>query len=61
MLEMTKPVVEALAHEDPGVFMDVASRQMNGRTLGAHAASLAAQGRTTVLEAMRVGAQVEQD
>jgi MSHA biogenesis protein MshE len=54
MLEMTKPVVEAANQEDPTRFIDVATREIAGNMLHAHAAALVVEGRTTVEEAMRV-------
>jgi MSHA biogenesis protein MshE len=59
MLEMTRPVVEAANSGDIRLFMDAARRQMAGSTLRSHATMLAAQGRTTVEEAMRVSSQFE--
>ena len=59
MLEMTRPVVEAANREDPSAFIAAATREMAGNTLRSHAASLAAAGKTTVEEAMRVTSQVE--
>jgi MSHA biogenesis protein MshE len=57
MLEMTRPVVEAANHADPATFIRVGTEQMAGRTLRHHAATLVAQGRTTVDEAMKVSSQ----
>jgi len=57
MLEMTNPVVEAANHEDIHRFVRAARDQMAGRTLSRHAARIAAEGRTTVQEAMRVSNQ----
>jgi MSHA biogenesis protein MshE len=54
MLEMSKPVVEAANQEDPARFIDVATREIGGRTLRAHAAQLVADGKTTVDEAMKI-------
>ncbi len=54
MLEMTQPVVEAANQEDPARFVAVATREIAGNTLHAHAAALVVAGRTTVEEAMRV-------
>ena len=54
MLEMTGPVVEAASRDDVQYFARVAREQMAGRTLSRHAAEIAAAGRTTVQEAMRV-------
>src|SRR5688572_7156946 len=59
MLEMTGPVVEAANRDDIQGFIDVARRQMAGRTLRRHAAQLAAAGTTTVEEAMRISNQLE--
>ena len=59
MLEMTRPVVDAANSGEPGSFLEVARRQMHGHTLRRHAAVLAAQGRTTVEEAMKVSTQME--
>jgi MSHA biogenesis protein MshE len=59
MLEMTRPVVDAADREDPGAFVDAAREQMAGRTLAWHAAQLAAQGRTTAEEAMRITSQTD--
>ena len=59
MLEMTRPVVEAANGDDPAVFFAVATREMAGDTLGVHAASLAAAGKTTVGEAMRISSQMD--
>ena len=60
MLEMSKPVVEAANHDDPARFVEVATREIGGRTLRAHAAQLVVAGRTTVEEAMRVSSQFEE-
>jgi MSHA biogenesis protein MshE len=59
MLEMTRPVVEAANSGDMRQFMDAARKQMAGSGLRRHATMLAAQGRTTVEEAMRVSSQFE--
>jgi MSHA biogenesis protein MshE len=59
MLEMTRPVVEAANSGDIGVFMESARRQMSGSSLRRHASALAAQGRTSVEEAMKVSSQME--
>jgi MSHA biogenesis protein MshE len=56
---MTRPVVEAASSGDPARFMQAARVQMRGHTLRRHAAVLAAQGRTTVDEAMKVSSQLE--
>lgn len=59
MLEMTKPVVEAANQSDPAKFLEVASREMQGNTLRAHAAQLVVQGKTTVDEALRISNQID--
>jgi MSHA biogenesis protein MshE len=59
MLEMTHPVVEAVNREDLSAYARAAREQMAGRTLRRSAAELAAAGRTTVAEAMRVSHHVE--
>ena len=58
MLEMTRPVVHAANSGDMTSFLQTATKQMSGHTLRRHASELAAQGRTTVEEAMRVSSQV---
>jgi MSHA biogenesis protein MshE len=60
MLEMTKPVVEAANQADPARFLEVATGEMGGRTLRAHAAQLVADGKTTVEEGLRVSSQFEE-
>jgi MSHA biogenesis protein MshE len=59
MLEMTAPVVEAANADDLQAFIRAAREQMAGNTLRRHAAVLAASGRTTVDEAMRISHQLE--
>jgi len=59
MLEMTNPVVAAANSDDVQAFMVAARAQMAGNTLRRHAAILAASGRTTVDEAMRISHQLE--
>ena len=59
MLEMTRGVVEAANHADPARFLEAARAQMGGRTLRRHGTALAAQGRTTVEEAMRISTQAD--
>ncbi len=54
MLEITHAVAEAASHADPAVFINAAETQMAGNTLGRQAANLAAAGKTTPAEAMRV-------
>ena len=58
-LEMSNELVEAINHEDPGVFMQAARRQMAGETLRRDAVRLVTAGTTTVAEAMRVSNQFE--
>jgi MSHA biogenesis protein MshE len=58
MLEMTKPVVEAANNDDVRQFMKVAREQIGSRTLRHHAAELAASGKTSPNEAMRVSSQL---
>jgi MSHA biogenesis protein MshE len=59
ILEMTSPVVAAANSDDIQAFMVAARAQMAGNTLRRHAAILAATGRTTVDEAMRISHQIE--
>jgi MSHA biogenesis protein MshE len=58
MLEMTKPVVEAANQPDVNLFIAVARRQLGKNTLRNHAAQLAANGKTSPDEAMRVSSQL---
>ena len=59
LLEMTKDVVDAANHPDPGHFLRAAQAQMAGETMRRHAVALAVQGRSTVAEAMRISNQLE--
>jgi MSHA biogenesis protein MshE len=59
MMEMTAPLAEAVNHQDPTHFIKVARQQMAGWSLRRHAVALAANGKTTVAEAMRVSNTVE--
>ena len=59
LLEMTKDVVDAANHPDPGHFLRAAHAQMAGETMRRHAVALAVQGRSTVAEAMRISNQLE--
>jgi MSHA biogenesis protein MshE len=59
MLEMTKPVVEAANQDDVRQFMKIAREQIGRDTLRHHAAELAASGRTTPNEAMRISSQLD--
>jgi MSHA biogenesis protein MshE len=54
MLEMTPRLTEAVAKEDVTGFLRAANEEMAGRGFVQHAAALAAAGRTTLLEAMRI-------
>ena len=60
MLEMTKPVVEAANGDDIGLMIKVSREQIGRETLRHHAAQLAAAGRTSPVEAMRVSSQLEE-
>jgi MSHA biogenesis protein MshE len=59
MLEMTPRLVEAVAKEDVTAFLRAAQEEMAGRSFVRHAAALAASGRTTLDEAMRIGQSEE--
>jgi MSHA biogenesis protein MshE len=58
-LEMTRELVEAMNHGEPGEFERAARRQLGGRTLAADALRLVRQGRTTIADAMRVANPME--
>ena len=60
ILEMTRELVEAMNSADPATFNEAGRRQMAGRTLRRDALRLASAGRTTIEEAMRVSAQVDE-
>jgi MSHA biogenesis protein MshE len=59
MLEMTPPLVEALAKDDVTAFIRTAHAEMGSRTFVQHAAALAAAGRTTLNEVMRISQSEE--
>jgi len=59
MLEMSRPVVEAVNQDDANVFMRTAREQMQGRTLRDDARRLVLEGRTTIQEAMRISNEYE--
>ncbi|MBI2313133.1 MAG: Flp pilus assembly complex ATPase component TadA [Betaproteobacteria bacterium] len=59
MLEMTPPLAEAAAREDPAQFIHAAHEQMRGRTLRDHALDLIRRGKTTVAEVMSITSQLE--
>ena len=61
MLEVTSAVAQAASHHDPQHFLKAARAQMAGRTLRSHAVTLAASGRTTVAEAMRISNQLNEE
>ena len=58
-IEMTQSLVEAMNDGDPVTFTRIGRAQMAGQTLRADAVRLAAAGRTTLDEAMRVGSQLD--
>jgi MSHA biogenesis protein MshE len=60
MLEMTRPVVEAANQDDVRAFMKIAREQIGCNTLRHRAAELAASGRTSPSEAMRISSQLEE-
>ena len=49
----------AANQDDPAKFIEVATREMGGNTLRAHAVQLVVDGKTTVEEAMRISNQFE--
>ena len=59
MLEMTPRLVEAIAKDDVPGFRRAAEEEMAGQTLVRHAAELAAAGRTTLDEVMRISQSEE--
>jgi MSHA biogenesis protein MshE len=59
-LEMTLGLIDALNHPEPGVFAKAARDNMGRHTLRRDAARLVVEGRTTVDEAMRVSAEVDE-
>jgi MSHA biogenesis protein MshE len=59
MLEMTPRLVEAIAKDDVPGFVRAAEEEMSGRSLVQHAAALAAAGRTTLNEVMRISQSEE--
>jgi MSHA biogenesis protein MshE len=59
-LEMNLALIEALNNPEPGVFAKAAREHMAGHTLRRDAARLVMEGRTTVDEAMRVSAEVDE-
>ena len=59
-IEMTQELVEAMNEHDPARFTQAGRRQMAGHTLRRDALRLAAAGRTSLAEAMRVGTQLDE-
>ena len=59
-IEMTQELVEAMNDNDPVRFTQAGRRQMAGQTLRRDALRLAAAGRTSIDEAMRVGSQLDE-
>ena len=59
MLEMTPRLVEAAAKEEVSAFVRIAEEEMAGRSFVHHAAELAASGRTTLNEVMRISQSEE--
>jgi MSHA biogenesis protein MshE len=59
MLEMDNELAALANSDDPGRFIAAAEQRMAGHLLRDHAARLALTGKTTVAEAMRVTAQLE--
>ncbi len=59
VLEMTQGLVDALAHPQGNRFAGLARTALGGRTLAHDALRLVLDGRTTLQEAMRVGAQLD--
>ena len=60
MLEMTPDLVRAAGSSDTNRFTEVGKRQLEGYTLGRNAYKLAAAGRTTLDEAIRVASAQEE-
>ena len=60
MLEMTLELVRATNRNDTNLFTELAKRQMEGHTLARNAFKLAAEGRTTLSEAIRVASTQEE-
>ena len=59
MLEMSREMVEAAAHDSANHFMQVAHKHLHGKTVLSHALEQMKQGRTTIAEVMRISNQVE--
>jgi len=59
-LDMNLGLIDALNHPEPGVFAKASRTHMCGNTLRRDAARLVVEGRTTVDEAIRVSAEVDE-
>jgi MSHA biogenesis protein MshE len=59
MLEMTKPLVEAAAHDDASHFIHIARESLQGKTMLDYALEHMKLGHTSVAEVMRISNQVE--
>jgi MSHA biogenesis protein MshE len=59
MMEMSREMVEAAAHDSVSHFMQVAAEHMRGKAIVDHALVKMQQGQTTVAEVMRISNQVE--
>lgn len=55
MLEMDAELTQLASRSDPAAFLRAARARMEGQTLSHHALELVRQGRTSLVEAMRVG------
>jgi MSHA biogenesis protein MshE len=59
LLELDTTLAAAISRNDPAGFMQATQERMRGHTLRAHALALAAEGKTTVAEVIRVASEVE--
>jgi len=59
LLEIDTTLAAAISRNDPAGFMRATQERMRGHTLRAHALALAAEGKTTVAEVIRVASEVE--
>ena len=59
LLEIDTTLAAAISRNDPAGFMQATQERMRGHTLRAHALALAAEGKTTVAEVIRVASEVE--
>ena len=60
MLEMTRDMVEAAAHDSATQFMHVARQHMQGKTMLDHALEEMKQGHTTAFEVMSISNRIEE-